>query len=239
MHVQPSVSEDPILLESSWKKVLLAEFSKPYMTELRAYLKSELSQGKTIYPKANEYFSAFEQTPLKKVKVVILGQDPYHGPGQAHGMCFSVRPGIAKPPSLVNIFKEIQSDLGLQPPPHGSLMEWAREGVLLLNSVLTVEQDRAGSHRGKGWETFTDRVIDILNQSTSPIVFMLWGSYAQAKGQFIDRKKHCVLETVHPSPLSAYRGFLGCKHFSQANQFLIDQGLKPINWEISHEPIKF
>jgi uracil-DNA glycosylase len=236
MDVQTIRGEDKIKLEPSWKKVLKDEFSKPYMDSLREFLASELTDGKIIYPKPSEYFASFHWTPLKKVKVVILGQDPYHGPGQAHGLCFSVKPGVAKPPSLVNIFKEIESDLKIKPPSHGCLVDWAQEGVLLLNSVLTVEQNKAASHRGKGWEIFTDRVVDILNQQEGPIVFMLWGSYAQAKGQFIDRKKHLVLETVHPSPLSAYRGFLGCRHFSKANKYLISKGIAPIDWEISDEP---
>lgn len=210
----------------------MPEFSKPYMAELREFLKKEIKKGKTIYPRPKEYFAAFHYTPLKKVKVVILGQDPYHGPGQAHGMCFSVRPGVPAPPSLLNIYKEIKQDLKIQPPNHGCLVHWAEQGVFLLNSVLTVEANKAASHRGKGWEKFTDKVVEVLNESEQPIVFMLWGSYAQAKGEIIDRKKHRVLEAPHPSPLSAHRGFLGCKHFSKANEFLIASGVSPIDWEL-------
>jgi uracil-DNA glycosylase len=229
-------ADENIKLEASWKRELIGEFAKPYMVSLREFLAKELAKGKIIYPKPAEYFAAFHCTPVKKVKVVILGQDPYHGPGQAHGLCFSVRPGVEKPPSLVNIFKEIKRDLGFEPPPHGCLTDWAREGVLLLNSVLTVEKGHAASHRGKGWEQFTDKAIEVLNRQEQPMVFMLWGSYAQAKGQFIDREKHLVLETVHPSPLSAHRGFIGCGHFSKANKYLISKGIAPIDWEISDEP---
>lgn len=207
------------------------------MAELREFLKKEIQEGKTIYPRPKEYFAAFHHTPLKDVKVVILGQDPYHGPGQAHGMCFSVRPGVPAPPSLVNMYKEIKQDLGILPPKHGCLVSWAEQGVFLLNSVLTVEAEKAASHRGKGWETFTDKVVEVLNESEQPLVFMLWGSYAQAKGEIINRKKHRVLEAPHPSPLSAHRGFLGCKHFSQANEFLIASGAQPINWELPEKAV--
>jgi len=229
-------ADEKIKIEASWKRALREEFIKPYMTSLRDFLASELAKGKIIYPRPSEYFAAFAWTPIPKVKVVILGQDPYHGPGQAHGLCFSVRPGVPKPPSLVNIFKEIERDLGIKPPSHGCLVDWAREGVLLLNSVLTVEDGKPASHKGKGWEQFTDRAVEILNQRDEPIVFMLWGSYAQAKGKFIDRKKHLVLESVHPSPLSAHRGFFGNGHFSRANKYLISQGIAPIDWEISDVP---
>lgn len=232
METSLSQTEDKVKLEPGWKKALLPEFSKPYMDELREFLKKEIKKGKTIYPKPNEYFAAFQHTPFKKVKVVILGQDPYHGPGQAHGLCFSVKPGVPPPPSLVNIYKELKADLNVPPAKHGYLVSWADQGVFLLNSVLTVEAEKAGSHRGKGWEIFTDKVVSILNENHSPIVFMLWGSYAQAKGEFIDRDKHLVLEAPHPSPLSAHRGFLGCKHFSKANKFLISSGLAPIDWEL-------
>ncbi len=221
---------DQIKLEASWKKALRSEFDQDYMKKLRQFLAVELKKKKRLYPKANEYFAAFEHTPLNKVSVVILGQDPYHGPGQAHGLCFSVPPGVPAPPSLKNIFKEIHQDLGLSIPNHGCLTPWADQGVLLLNSVLTVEDGLAASHRNQGWEIFTDSVIRVLNEQEQPLVFMLWGSYAQKKGQFIDRKKHCVLESVHPSPLSAHRGFLGCRHFSKANDFLKKQGLTPIHW---------
>lgn len=225
-------AETSVQIEPSWLAVLQDEFQKPYMQELREFLKAQLSQKKTIFPKGKEYFNAFNYTPFAAVKVVILGQDPYHGPGQAHGLCFSVRPGVPLPPSLQNIYKEIESDLGLRPQNHGYLESWAHQGVLLLNSVLTVESGRAGSHAGKGWENFTDRAIREINDRGAGVVFMLWGSYAQKKGQFIDRKKHLVLESPHPSPLSAHRGFFGCKHFSKANAYLQSKGKAPIDWSL-------
>ncbi len=221
-----------IQLDGSWKQHLLTEFSEPYMKSLRAFLLQQKKLGKVIYPQGAEYFQAFNLTPFEQVKVVILGQDPYHGPNQAHGLCFSVRKGVAFPPSLRNIFKEIQQDLGLPVPAHGCLTAWADQGVLLLNSVLTVEQAKAAAHQGKGWERFTDAVIRELNEKREGIVFMLWGSYAQKKGQIIDRKKHCVLQAPHPSPLSAHRGFLGCRHFSQANNYILSRGQTPIDWAI-------
>lgn len=225
-----------VRLEPGWKKALKDEFSKPYMDELRAFLRKEIGKGKKIYPKPSEWFNAFDHTPLAKVKVVILGQDPYHGPGQAQGLCFSVRPGVDQPPSLVNIFKELKNDLSVERPSHGSLVSWADQGVFLLNSVLTVEDGKAASHRGKGWEIFTDAVVDALNRQERSLVFILWGSYAQAKGEFIDRKKHLVLESPHPSPLSASRGFFGSKPFSKANKFLISKGVKPVDWELPEVP---
>lgn len=221
-----------IKLEASWKQHLLAEFQQPYMQQLRGFLQEQKSLGKIIYPKGNEYFNAFNLTPFDQVKVVIIGQDPYHGPNQAHGLCFSVQPGVAFPPSLVNIFKELQRDLNIPFPNHGNLTHWAEQGVLLLNAVLTVEQGKAAAHQGKGWEQFTDAAIRELNAGREGIVFMLWGSYAQKKGQIIDRKKHCVLTAPHPSPLSAHRGFIGCGHFSQANQYLQQRGLTPIDWAV-------
>lgn len=221
-----------IKLEASWKQHLLSEFQQPYMQQLRAFLQEQKSLGKTIYPKGNEYFNAFNLTPFDQVKVVIIGQDPYHGPNQAHGLCFSVQPGVAFPPSLVNIFKELQRDLNIPFPNHGNLTHWAEQGVLLLNAVLTVEQGKAAAHQGKGWEQFTDAAIRELNARREGIVFMLWGSYAQKKGQIIDRKKHCVLTAPHPSPLSAHRGFIGCGHFSKANQYLQQRGLTPIDWAV-------
>lgn len=232
MQTQNAISTDFIKLEPSWKKVLGQEFEQDYMMSLRDFLRSEIKNQKTIYPQPQEYFAAFERTPVDQVQVVILGQDPYHGPGQAHGLCFSVRPQIPPPPSLKNIFKELQRDLGLPIPNHGCLTRWAEQGVLLLNSVLTVEEGLAASHRNRGWETFTDRVIAELNQQPRPIVFLLWGSYAHKKGEWIDRQKHLVLETVHPSPLSAHRGFLGCGHFSKTNEFLKKQGRAPIDWSL-------
>jgi uracil-DNA glycosylase len=224
-----------IQMEEGWKACLCDEFSKPYMGTLQEFLCQEIASGKTIYPKKTEYFSAFNSTPFDKVAVVILGQDPYHGPNQAHGLCFSVPKGVGAPPSLKNIFKEIQADLGFNSSdfPHGNLQSWADQGVLLLNSVLTVEQGHAASHHKKGWTTFTDKAIAELNARKEGIVFMLWGAYAQKKGEAIDGKKHLVLNAPHPSPLSAHNGFLGCRHFSQANSYLDQQGKLPINWRLS------
>jgi uracil-DNA glycosylase len=229
------ISEAQIQLEPGWKEQLSEEFAKPYMSDLRGFLKGELASRKVIYPKGSEYFNAFNSTPFEQVKVVILGQDPYHGPDQAHGLCFSVARGIDTPPSLINIFKEIRTDLGLSASDfkHGNLKSWADQGVLLLNSVLTVEQGRAASHQGKGWETFTDKAISLLNAKREGIVFMLWGAYAHRKGAVIDEHKHLVLKAPHPSPLSAHRGFLGCRHFSQANAYLLQQGEKPIDWRLA------
>lgn len=218
--------------DSGWLTALQAEFEQPYMQQLARFLAAEDAAGKVIFPPSHWCFNALNNTPLDQVRVVILGQDPYHGAGQAHGLCFSVRPGTPAPPSLVNIFKELAQDLALPIPDHGCLITWARQGVLLLNSVLTVEQGRAGSHQGQGWETFTDRVIALLNDQPRPLIFMLWGSYAQKKGALIDCQGHLVLEAPHPSPLSAYRGFLGCGHFSQANQRLLAQGQSPIDWRL-------
>ncbi len=215
-----------------WDEYLAGEFDQPYMQQLADFLASEEQAGKVIYPPVNRCLNALNSTPLDKVSVVILGQDPYHGPNQAHGLCFSVRPDTPPPPSLVNIFKEIQSDLFIEPPDHGCLQTWAEQGVLLLNAVLTVEQANAGVHQGKGWEVFTDRVIEIVNQHRQGVVFMLWGSYARKKGRFIDRQRHLVLEGPHPSPLSAYRGFFGCGHFSRANNWLREQGRQPVDWRL-------
>jgi len=211
---------------------LAGEFAQPYMQQLRAFLLAEKQAGKRIYPSGKELFNAFNHTPLDKVKVVILGQDPYHGEGQAHGLCFSVRPGITVPPSLQNIYKEIQAELGLPIPAHGHLTAWADQGVLLLNSVLSVEAELAASHQGKGWEMFTDRVIEVINREREGVVFMLWGSYAQRKGAIIDARRHCVLKAPHPSPLSAHRGFFGCGHFIAANRYLQDRGITPIDWRL-------
>lgn len=215
-----------------WTEHLESEFRQPYMRELAEFLAAEEQAGKVIYPPRSLCFNALNSTPLDRVAVVILGQDPYHGPGQAHGLCFSVRPGVAPPPSLVNIFKELASDVGFRIPDHGCLQPWAERGVLLLNSVLTVEEGRAGSHQGKGWETFTDRVIGTVNRERRGVVFILWGSYARKKGQAIDRSRHHVLEGPHPSPLSAYRGFFGCRHFSRANAWLESEGLPPVDWQL-------
>tara|TARA_B110000444_G_scaffold255102_1_gene288820 strand:+ start:1861 stop:2562 length:702 start_codon:yes stop_codon:yes gene_type:complete len=228
-----SVDKILVKLEPKWRKVLEQEFKKDYMIQLRSFLQRQHSSGKVIYPDPSDYFSAFNSTPLDKVKVVILGQDPYHGSGQAHGLCFSVQPGVTSPPSLLNIYKELERDLNVLPVSHGCLYDWAEQGVLLLNSVLTVEQAKAASHRGKGWEIFTDRVIEIINMERQDLVFMLWGNYAQKKGAIVDSDRHLILKSSHPSPLSAYKGFFGCKHFSQANAYLQQQGLDPINWQLS------
>src|SRR6478736_3519382 len=225
-----------VKLEPSWLRVLGDEFDQPYMVELKNFLRAEKQAGKVIYPSGDNWFNALDATPFDAVKVVVLGQDPYHGPGQAHGLCFSVAPGVDVPPSLVNIFKEIERDLGLPRPRTGYLMPWATQGVLLLNSVLTVEAGQAGSHQGKGWEGFTDHIVDTLNRERDGLVFMLWGSYAQAKGRIIDARRHCVLRAPHPSPLSAHRGFIGCGHFSAANRWLQGRGLAPIDWTLPPGP---
>ena len=223
-----------VQLEPGWLGQLAGEFEQPYMQSLRRFLVEEKSKGKVIFPAGAEYFNALNSTPFEEVKVVILGQDPYHGPGQAHGLSFSVRVGVQPPPSLVNIYKEIQTDLGLGSSDfnHGCLEFWASQGVLLLNSVLTVERHQAASHQGKGWEKFTDRVIECLSTRDRACVFLLWGSYAQKKGVVIDSAKHNILRAPHPSPLSAHRGFFGCRHFSQCNEMLVAMGETPIDWRI-------
>ncbi|MGB1867740.1 MAG: uracil-DNA glycosylase [Porticoccaceae bacterium] len=224
------VDHGTVKLDPSWLAVLGPEFDQPYMRQLREFLQRQKQTGKVVYPPGSQWFAAFNNTPFDQVRVVILGQDPYHGPQQAHGLCFSVLPGVAVPPSLANIFKELADDLGMAPPDHGCLTSWAKQGVLLLNATLTVEQANAGAHQGKGWEQFTDRAIQALNDQREGIVFLLWGSYAQKKGAFIDQSRHLVLKSVHPSPLSAYRGFLGCRHFSATNQYLEQQGQPTIDW---------
>ncbi|HET7359987.1 MAG TPA: uracil-DNA glycosylase [Rhodanobacteraceae bacterium] len=226
------MSAHPLQLEASWKARLGDYFQRPEMLALADFLRAEKQAGKAIYPPGPRIFSAFEHTPFDAVKVVILGQDPYHGPGQAHGLCFSVQPGVAVPPSLDNIFKEAVRDTGMARPGHGCLTAWADRGVLLLNSVLTVERGRAGAHQGKGWEGLADAAVDALNREREGLVFMLWGSYAQAKGKLIDTRRHCVLAAPHPSPLSAHRGFLGCGHFSAANRYLQAHGRDPIDWSL-------
>ena len=226
------MSEERIRLEPSWKARVGAAFERPEMLALAEFLRAEKRAGKVIYPPGPQIFAALDRTPFDAVKVVILGQDPYHGPGQAHGLCFSVPPGVPPPPSLENIFKEIQRDLGIARPDHGCLLPWAQQGVLLLNAVLTVERSLAGSHAGKGWEGFTDDCIDALNRERENLVFLLWGSYAQQKGRLIDRQRHLVLKAPHPSPLSAHRGFMGCGHFSRANDYLRDRGRGPIDWRL-------
>lgn len=220
-------------LPTSWLEQLQSEFQQEYMQQLREFLLQEKRAGKTIYPKGEEFFAAMKAVEFDQVKVVILGQDPYHGEGQAHGLSFSVPKGVALPPSLQNIYKELASDLAITIPEHGNLQAWADQGVLLLNSVLSVEKGLAASHAGKGWERFTDAIISKLNQQREHIVFLLWGSYAQKKGAQIDKSKHCVLTAPHPSPLSAYRGFFGCRHFSQANAYLQEKGFSAIDWDIN------
>jgi len=226
------VSREPPL-EPSWLQQLSEQFSQPYMRELQHFLAARSAAGVDIYPPPAQRYNAFNSTPFNRVKVVVLGQDPYHRPGQAHGLCFSVARGVKTPPSLVNIFKEIERDLAIDRPSHGCLEGWAEQGVLLLNAILTVEQGSAGCHQKKGWEQFTDAAIERLNNQRNGIIFVLWGSYAQHKGRLIDRKKHHVLLAPHPSPLSAYRGFLGCGHFSAINKLLLEQGQEPIDWQLS------
>jgi uracil-DNA glycosylase len=218
---------------NGWKELLANEFEKPYMQSLNTFLLHEKNAGKVIYPKASLIFNAFNLTPFDQVRVVILGQDPYHGPNQAHGLCFSVLKGVKLPPSLRNIYKELEQDLKIPPADHGCLDAWAKQGVLLLNTVLTVEEGKAGSHQGKGWEIFTNAVIHRLNQREKPIIFVLWGKYAQEKGKMIDEKKHVILKSAHPSPLSAHQGFWGNHHFSRINELLIQRGENPIDWNLS------
>ena len=225
------MSAREIKMEDGWKAQLKSQFEQPYMKALREKLVSRGKAGATIYPPPDDWFTAFNLTPFNRVKVVILGQDPYHGPNQAHGLCFSVMPGVAIPPSLRNIYKELKADLNIEPVGHGYLESWATQGVFLLNSVLTVEHGAAASHQGLGWETFTDSVIDTLNTRTANTVFMLWGGYAKRKGQMIDQKRHLVLQSAHPSPLSV-RGFTGCRHFSKANDYLIQSGKEPVDWQL-------
>ena len=218
-----------VKIEKSWQEVLQTEFDKPYFENLVGFVKQEYASS-TIFPPAGQIFSAFNTCPFSNVKVVILGQDPYHGPRQAHGLCFSVNDGIPFPPSLQNIFKEIASDLGLSIPNSGNLTRWAEQGVLLLNATLTVRASQAGSHQGKGWEEFTDAVIKIISEKAENVVFILWGSYAIKKKTLINASKHCILTAPHPSPLSSYRGFFGCKHFSKTNEYLESVGKQPIEW---------
>jgi uracil-DNA glycosylase len=221
-----------IQLEPSWKARLQDWLLRPEMQQLSAFLRQRKAAGARLFPPGAQIFAAFDATPYDQVKVVILGQDPYHGYGQAHGLCFSVLPGVPVPPSLLNIYKEIEADLGIARPDHGCLLPWAQRGVLLLNAVLTVEEGRAGAHQGKGWEGLTDHVVETLNRERDGLVFLLWGSYAQAKGKVIDSRRHRVLRAPHPSPLSAHRGFLGCRHFSQANDYLTGRGQRGIDWSL-------
>ena len=219
-------------LQAGWKALLGDWFERPDMQALAAFLRAEKAAGRRIYPPGREIFAALDHTPFERVRVVILGQDPYHGPGQAHGLCFSVRPGVPVPPSLANIYAELQRDIGFVPPDHGCLAPWAERGVLLLNAVLTVEAGRAGSHQGKGWEGFTDRVVQLLNERREGLVFMLWGSYAQAKGALLDGRRHLILKAPHPSPLSAHRGFIGCAHFSRCAEWLARRGEPLLDWAL-------
>ena len=224
--------EERIRLEPSWKARIGDWLLRPEMRGLSGFLRERKAAGAQVFPPGPRIFAAFDATPFDQAKVVILGQDPYHGPGQAHGLCFSVLPGVPVPPSLDNIFKEVGAELGLPRPDHGCLLPWARRGVLLLNAVLTVEQGRAGAHQGKGWEGFTDHAIQTLAAEREGLVFLLWGSYAQAKGKLIDTRRHRVLRAPHPSPLSAYRGFMGCGHFAATNEYLVRRGQAPVDWSL-------
>ena len=228
----PLAPQRELRLADSWKQHLLGEFAADYMASLRQFLLQEKAGGKRIFPPGKVIFNALDSTDFDAVKIVILGQDPYHGPGQAHGLCFSVEPGVAVPPSLLNIYKELHADTGFNIPAHGCLKHWAEQGVLLLNSVLTVEAGRAASHQGMGWEQFTDKIIDLLNREKQGVVFILWGAYAQKKGAMIDRQRHLVLQSPHPSPLSASRGFFGNKHFSRANEYLLGHGRSAVDWQL-------
>ena len=221
-----------VKIETSWKEALKEEFAKPYFGEITQHLKLERSQGKTIYPPGSLIFNAFNNTPLEHIKVVILGQDPYHGAGQAHGLCFSVADGVPAPPSLVNIFKELHSDIGFRIPRGGNLTHWAQQGVFLLNASLTVRAAEPMSHAKIGWAEFTDAVIQTISSQREDVVFLLWGKFAQEKASLIDQKKHLILRAAHPSPLSAYNGFFGCRHFSKANQYLVSKGIDPIDWQV-------
>lgn len=239
----PKLTEPPkadVKLHPNWLRPLRGEFDSDYMRALKEFLVAEKAAGQRIFPRASEWFRALDLTPLEEVRVVILGQDPYHGEGQAHGLCFSVQPGVRTPPSLVNIYKELETDLGIPPARHGFLEHWAKQGVLLLNAVLTVRLAQAASHQGRGWERFTDAVIRLVNAKPEPVVFMLWGSHAQKKAAFVDSTdrggRHLVLKAPHPSPLSAHSGFFGCRHFSKANEFLKAHGQKPIDWALPATP---
>lgn len=221
-----------VKIDPSWKEVLKNEFNKPYFEQIALHIKTEKSQGKIIYPPGSHLFNAFDTTPFDKIKVVILGQDPYHGPGQAHGLCFSVQNGVAPPPSLVNIFKELQQDIGIEIPNNGNLTHWAQQGVFLLNASLSVRAGEPMSHSKIGWAQFTDHVIKTISDKKKNVVFLLWGKFAQEKKILIDEKKHLILKAAHPSPLSAHAGFLGCKHFSKTNEYLVKNGIDPIDWSL-------
>lgn len=226
------MSDANIQMHESWKTALKAEFEKPYFAELKRFLQAEKAAGKTIYPPGSLIFNAFNSTPFDQVRIVILGQDPYHGPGQAHGLCFSVQHGVKPPPSLVNIYKELQSDVGITLPTHGCLQSWTTQGVFLLNAILTVEANKPASHQKKGWEEFTNAAIQQLSLQREGLIFMLWGNFAQQKAALIDERKHTILKAPHPSPFSAHTGFLGCGHFSKANAILTARGESPVNWQV-------
>lgn len=221
-----------VKIEAGWKELLKDEFNKPYFQQITVHLKTEKSQGKIIYPPGSLIFNAFDTTPLDQVKVVILGQDPYHGPGQAHGLCFSVQDGVSPPPSLVNMYKELQEDIGMHIPNHGNLTPWAKQGVFLLNASLTVRAGEPMSHAKIGWADFTNTVIQKISQAKQHVVFLLWGKFAQDKRTLIDESKHLILKAAHPSPLSAHNGFFGCKHFSKTNEYLMSKGIEPVNWQL-------
>jgi uracil-DNA glycosylase len=223
---------DNVNIDPSWKEALATEFAQPYFADIRQFILNEKQKGKRVYPPGSQIFNAFNLTPFDKVKVVILGQDPYHGVGQAHGLSFSVPPGIAQPPSLVNIFKELKSDLNIDAPPHGNLESWAKQGVLLLNAVLTVNEAEAASHKNAGWEKYTDAVIKTISDRKEHVVFILWGRFAQNKEALINATKHCIIKSAHPSPLSAYAGFFGSKPFSKTNEYLRANGIKEIDWKL-------
>lgn len=227
-----SVQQISPKIEASWKTMMAEEFTKPYFSDLKSFLLSERNKGYQVFPPGSRIFSAFEHTPFENVKVVIVGQDPYHGPGQANGLCFSVSNGIQPPPSLVNIFKELNDDLGIPIPTHGNLEHWAKQGVLMLNASLTVRANSPNSHQGKGWENFTDAVIRKLSEQRKGIVFLLWGKFAQSKSILINESSHFILKAAHPSPFSASAGFFGCRHFSKTNELLVKEGLKPIDWRL-------
>jgi uracil-DNA glycosylase len=226
------MSDANIQMHESWKTALKAEFEKPYFAELKRFLQAEKAAGKTIYPPGSLIFNAFNSTPFDQVRIVILGQDPYHGPGQAHGLCFSVQHGVKPPPSLVNIYKELQSDMGITLPTHGCLQSWTAQGVFLLNAILTVEANKPASHQKRGWEEFTNAAIQQLSLQREGLIFMLWGNFAQQKAALIDERKHTILKAPHPSPFSAHTGFLGCGHFSKANAILTARGEAPVNWQV-------
>ncbi|HQO90566.1 MAG TPA: uracil-DNA glycosylase [Chitinophagales bacterium] len=226
------MSDANIQMHESWKTALKAEFEKPYFAELKRFLQAEKAAGKTIYPPGSLIFNAFNSTPFDQVRIVILGQDPYHGPGQAHGLCFSVQHGVKPPPSLVNIYKELQSDVGITLPTHGCLQSWTTQGVFLLNAILTVEANKPASHQKRGWEEFTNAAIQQLSLQREGLIFMLWGNFAQHKAALIDERKHTILKAPHPSPFSAHTGFLGCGHFSKANAILTARGEAPVNWQV-------